>query len=62
MAKPHPMWLIMLTQVLGNHTPKFGLIGLLISFWQPKQLSVGIAMTRSHPLPHPHAVNNIKIT
>ena len=24
--KPHPMWLVMLPQLLGDHTPNFGLI------------------------------------
>ena len=57
-AKPHPMWLIMLTQVLGDHAPNFSLIIPSISFWQPKQLLVGVAMTKLHLLPPPHVVNN----
>ena len=37
----------------------FGLVGPLISFWQPKQLPVGLANTKAHPLQHPHAVINV---
>ena len=36
----------------------FGLVGPLISFWQLKQLSVGVANNKLHTLPHPHVVNN----
>ena len=35
----------------------FGLVGPLISFWQPKQLPVSVANTKPHTLPHPHVVN-----
>ena len=35
----------------------FGLVGLLISFWLPEQLSVGLAATKPHTLPHPHEIN-----
>ena len=31
--EPHLYLLIMFTQVLGDHTSIFGLIGLLIDFW-----------------------------
>ena len=34
--------------------PNFGLIGLFISSWQPKQLPVGVAIAT----PHPNVVNN----
>ena len=40
----------------------FGLVGPLISFWQPEEPLVGVAKTKSHLLPHllPHldVVNN----
>ena len=39
---PH-MWLIIFTLLLGDHMPNFSLIGPLISFWQPKQLPMGVA-------------------
>ena len=40
-----------------NHS-NFGLVGPVISFWQPKQIPVGVANSKPHPLPHPHAVGN----
>ena len=39
------IWLIMLIWVLAHHMPNFCLIGLFVSFWLSKQLSVGVAMT-----------------
>ena len=57
MARPHPIWLIMLTLVLGDHTPKFCLIGLCLIF-KARLLPVGVAMTKLHPLPCPHVFNN----
>ena len=50
MVKPHPMWLIMFTQVLGDHMPNFGLIGFFISFQQPNQLLVGVAIKKKQPI------------
>ena len=41
-----------------NHMPNFCLIGSLISFWQAKHLTSGVAMTKLHPLPDPYVVNN----
>ena len=58
MTKSHPIWLMMLTQILGNHMPNFGLVGLLISFWQTKQLSLGVAMTKTTPITTPTYANN----
>ena len=51
-GQPHPMWLIMLTQVLGHHSPNFILIDSLYRFRQPEQLPVCVAMTKPHPLPY----------
>ena len=36
----------------------FALVGPLISFWQPKQLSQDVANIKSHTLPHAHVVCN----
>ena len=55
-AKSHLMWSIMLTKLLGDHTSNFGLICILISFWQPKQLSADVAMIKTHPLPHTYFI------
>ena len=45
------MWLIMLSWVLGDHTPNFGLIGFQFTFSpHPKLLHVGVAMAKPHPL------------
>ena len=57
MAKPHPMWLIMLTEKLGDHSPNLSLIGLLISFWKPKQYPDCAAIQEEHKFAHLHAVN-----
>ena len=39
-------------------TNTFGQTGPLISFWQPKELTVGLAGSKLHPLSYPHAVIN----
>ena len=36
----------------------FGLVGPLIRFGQPKQLPVGLANKKPHPLLYPHAIIN----
>ena len=38
--------------------PNLSMIGPLISFLQPKQLPMGVTMTKPHPLAHPYVVNN----
>ena len=40
-----------------NHS-NFGLVGPIISFWQPKQIPVGVANATPHTLPHPYVVGN----
>ena len=52
------MALIMLTRVLGDHMPYLSLISPFISFWQPEQLFVGVAMTKPHPVSHTYVFNN----
>ena len=51
------MWFIMLTWLLENHMPYLSLVGPLINFWLPKQLPMGMAMYKLHPLTHAHMVN-----
>ena len=62
MTKPHQLtthlWSIMLTLSLGDYMSNLSLVGPLNSFWHPKQLPVGMAMTKPQPLPHPHMFNN----
>ena len=57
-AKLHPMWLIVLIRVFGEHKSNFRLICPLIGFWYPNKLTVGVAMTKLHLLPNPHVVIN----
>ena len=49
----HPHVVNNAPRVLGDHMPNFSLSGPLISFWQLKQLPMGVAMTKTHP----HVVN-----
>ena len=53
------VWLITLTQLLADHMANFGLIGHFISFWQLKQLHVGVVITKPNPLTHPCMVTNV---
>ena len=53
MAVSHSMWLIMLTRIVGDHTPNFGLIGLLIGLWQQNNFS-GCGYNKKQSYDHTH--------
>ena len=48
---------IMLTQLLGDHTPNFSLIDTYIILWKQKQPSVGVPMKKPHQLLHLYMLN-----
>ena len=51
------MWLIMLSQVLGDHTQIFCMIGLRLTF-PAKITSCGCGYGKTTPIPCPHVFNN----